>query len=129
MLHCEKAILFTYDADTDTVTADSDQSLKGKTFSINKGIIARCLRSGKVEVTPNVTEDADFDGDIDNVMGVEVHNMLCCPLTDFESGEVCGIIQAVNKKEFDSHDVDLLQALGMLFLSHSVLDCWPLTEH
>jgi len=67
-----------------------------------------------VEVTPDGAADSDFDGDIDNMMGVEVQNMLCCPLTDFESGEVCGIIQAVNKDEFDSHDVDLLQALGTI---------------
>lgn len=114
LLHCEKAILFTFDADSGSVTADSEPSLKGKSFPILSGIIARCLKTGKVQIVTDVTTDDAFNGDIDNVLGVPVQNMLCCPLTDFESGEVCGIIQAVNKKEFGDYDVDLLQALGTI---------------
>lgn len=114
LLQCEKAILFTFDSDTNSVTADSEPSLKDKCFPIHDGIIARCLKSGKVQIVPDVPSDDAFNGEIDNVLGVEVRNILCCPLTDFESGEVCGIIQAVNKKEFGNHDVDLLQALGTI---------------
>lgn len=114
LLNCENAILFTYDADTGTVTADSEQSLKTKSFEIKNGIISHCLKSGQVLVVEQIKDNADFDGDIDNVLGVEVQNMLCCPLKDFESGEVCGVIQVINKKEFGSHDVDWLQALGTI---------------
>jgi len=114
LLHCERAILFTFDAESGTVTANSERSMKDRTFPVNKGIVARCLRSGEVELIPDAAADADFDGDIDDVLGVGARNLLCCPLKDFESGEVCGIIQAINKKRFGSHDVDLLRALGTI---------------
>jgi len=115
LLQCEKAVLFTFDGDTKTVTADSEQALREKSFPIKQGVIARCLQSGKVEVIPDVAVDTDFDDEIDNVLGVEkVTNLLLCPLTDFETGEVCGVIQVINKKEFGSHDVDCLQALGTI---------------
>jgi len=125
LLHCEAAILFTFDAESDTVTANSEQSaeLSEKRFAVKQSLIGRCLKSGEFCIISDVAADAHFDADIDNILGIEeLRNVLLCPLKDFETLEVYGLIAAMNKTQkpqselsaFSRHDVDLLEALGTI---------------
>jgi len=140
LLHCEAAILFTYDAETDAVTANSEQSpeFSEKPFPVKQSLIGRCVKSGDFAIVSNVADDANFDSAIDNILGIELHNVLLCPIKDFDTSEVYGLIAAMNKtkrtdstdsdekqkettaevghngEEFSEHDVDLLEALGTI---------------
>jgi len=86
-------------------------------FPVNKGIIGRCIKNCKFEIIENVYDDKDFDDTIDKILNIKTKNLLCCPLKDFETQEVYGIIEAINKQndnKFSDHDVDLLKALGTI---------------
>eukprot|EP01083_Nonionella_stella_P093362 261619_1 len=98
LLQCEKTIFLSYDAEKQTFQMNSDdasnQDLK---LSVNQEeITARCVAKSEFEI---------------------IDNVLCCPLKDFDTGEVYGMFQAINKENeaaFTRHDVDLLNALGTI---------------
>jgi len=111
----EKAILYTYNAENEEVSINSDEFEQEKKFPSNKGIIGRCIKNGAFEIVDDVQKDKDYDATIDEMLNIQTMNLLCCPLKDFESGEVYGVIEAINKQKsnkFSNHDVDLLNVLG-----------------
>lgn len=117
LLQCEKAIFYSFDAENETINVNSEDSLKEMKFPVNKGIIGRCIKNCKFEIIENVYDDKDFDDTIDKILNIKTKNLLCCPLKDFETQEVYGIIEAINKQndnKFSDHDVDLLKALGTI---------------
>ena len=133
LLHCEAAILFTYDAETDEVMLNSEEKpeLNEKRFPVKQSLIGRCVKSGDFAIISNVDDDENFDASIDNILGIELHNILLCPIKDVDTSEVFGLIAAMNKTKstdsadseekvghngeaFSEHDVDLLEALGTI---------------
>jgi len=131
LLQCDRCIIFAYDADTETMSiiaanSDLDQpslaNAKETKFALNKTgdcILSRCIETMSFEIIDDISQRKDFDLTIYKLLNIAPSNMCCCPVKDFESGEVSGLIQAINKKgsgtpRFDNHDVDLLRALGTI---------------
>ena len=122
LLQCDHSILYTFDAENETVSVNSEESLKDLKFPASKGIIGRCIKNGKYEIIEDIKKDNDYDSTIDKILKISTKNILCCPLKDFETGEVYAIIQALNKhggnSAFSDHDVDLLNAIGHISMQH-----------
>eukprot|EP01084_Bolivina_argentea_P211226 359330_1 len=118
LLQCEKAILYTYDTETQTIQINSENSVNNEMkFSANQGIIGRCITNDKFEIIDNVNQDKDYENTVDKMLNIQTRNLICYPLRDFETGDVYAAIEAINKKDsnsFSKHDVDLLNALGTI---------------
>ena len=83
--------------------------------------------TGESEMIEKPYEDPRFDPTFDQQSGFKTENMLCCPIKDFHTGDVYGVIQAINKKgksKFGKNDRYLLESLGtqaVITLQHSLV--------
>ena len=80
LLQCEKAILYTYDAESDKLMVNSEESLQDKEFPANTGIIDRVIHARQSKIINDVDLDIDLSKE-KNVLSV----LLCFPLSCFGS--------------------------------------------
>jgi len=81
---------------------------------LGTGISGSVAQTGLVINIPDAYADSRFNRSFDVVSGYRTRTILCVPMRD-ASGEVTGVIQALNKRDgqiFTGEDEDLLQALG-----------------
>lgn len=83
------------------------------------GIAGLVARTGETVSIPDAYEDPRFSREVDRQTGYRTRSILCLPLRD-PSGEVLGVIEAMNKRgdaAFDEDDEERLRAL----CSHAAL--------
>ena len=83
------------------------------------GIAGLVARTGETVAIADAYEDSRFSHDVDLKTGYRTRSILCVPLIT-PSGNVVGVIEAMNKKgdgPFDADDEESLRALG----SHAAL--------
>jgi len=85
---------------------------KERRLKLGRGIAGYAAARGEPVLVRDVRESPHFDGELDQVMGIEAKSILCVPL--ISQGKVMGVIRVLNKKEgeFDSNDLQLLQSIA-----------------
>lgn len=62
-----------------------------------KGLVAKCIQSGRMLQINNPGQEADFDSEYDSIDGSLPKALLCFPL--FVSNQVLGVIEIINPEE------------------------------
>ena len=81
---------------------------------IGVGIAGQVAASGEIINIPDAYADPRFNRQVDKDTGYRTHNILAVPMR-YTTGEVTGVLQALNKvagEAFDDDDAELLTALG-----------------
>ena len=113
--HSERGSLFLLDrekAELCSVVADGLQDLDIR-LGLNLGIAGLVAVTGAELNIEDVYEDRRFDRSTDENTGYRTRSILCVPIRN-QSGEVLGVIEAINKKGglFTDADRELLKALS-----------------
>ncbi len=80
--------------------------------SSRRGVMGRVLRTGEPAIVVNTGDDADFNHELDEAIGLKTENLIIVPL---EGGEgIIGVLTAINKKvgNFDEKDRKLLTMIA-----------------
>lgn len=113
---CERGALFLLDrrkGELFTVMAEGlDQDIH---LNLNLGIAGLVAITGKELNVQDAYADPRFDKRTDEKTGYRTRSILCVPMKD-KSGDVLGVIEAINKKtgSFTDADMDFLKALSSI---------------
>ena len=113
LLDAERATLFLYDRQKEELYSRIAEGTKEIRISINTGLAGAAARSLEIINVPDAYKDSRFNRDIDKNTGFRTHNLLSCPLTDYD-GKLVGILQVLNKRDgaFDENDIALAGAFS-----------------
>ncbi len=80
---------------------------------LNTGIAGAVATTGRTVMIADAYSDPRFNRSVDQSTGYRTRNILCVPMCGV-TGEVSGVLQALNKRhgDFTSEDEELLWALG-----------------
>ncbi len=114
VVHADRCSLFLLDRERNELWSKIAQGASGEIrFPVGTGIAGAVAQSGEVLNLPDAYADPRFNRSFDLSSGYRTQSILCVPMRD-ASGEIVGVIQALNSKEgpFDGEDEELLLALG-----------------
>jgi putative methionine-R-sulfoxide reductase with GAF domain len=96
------------------VLGPHQESLYHQRLPIDRGLAGWVVRNGKPLLIPDVHRDERFEGMFDHQSGFQTRSVLCVPL--ISNGQVCGVIQLLNKLngEFNERDLLLLRILAAM---------------
>ena len=113
-LGAERGSLFLNDLQSGELYARIAQGrLKREIRFVNTtGIAGHVFASGEAAIVHDAAADARFNPEIDQQTGYATRNVACVPIRS-ASGEVIGVLQALNKRKgrFSPHDLQVLQAM------------------
>jgi adenylate cyclase len=113
LLDAKRSSLFLYDPKAGELFSRVAEGVAVKEirFPSDEGIAGHVFTSGRGEKVENVYDDPRFNPMIDRATGFVTTSMLCMPIRD-KSGEVIGIVQALNKRDgmFTERDESRLDA-------------------
>lgn len=103
----QRVLVFRY------VVGEDAQKLIGMTIPDETGIAGRVLRTGKPEITEDVSSDPDHNPEVSAAIEKRTLNMLTVPLRTADEKPV-GVLQVVNRAEgkFTQEDLALLEVVG-----------------
>lgn len=114
---CERGALFLLDREKGELFSAMAEGLEGQDIhlSLNLGIAGLVAITGQELDIQDVYADPRFDKSMDERTGYRTRCILCIPIKD-QSGDVLGVIEAINKKKgtFTDSDMDLLKALSSI---------------
>ncbi len=112
---CERCSLFMIDREKGELFPLIAERIEGHDIhlSLNLGIAGLVGITGQDLIIQDAYSDPRFDSSTDIATGYRTRCILCIPIKD-QSGEIIGVIQAINKKEgvFTDSDKDVLKALS-----------------
>ena len=115
-LHCEKAILYQFDAKRNVLfaTAGTSQEL---VVSLDKGIPGWVARHRAMANLADPAHDPHWEGAYDRVSGFQTRTVLAAPLIAARDGRMLGVLEFLNNTggPFDSDD----EALAFAFSQHA----------
>ena len=116
VVSADRVSLFLVDHKSEELYTKIAQDLDGAEIRIplGKGIAGECAKTLQPILIEEAYADERFNRDVDKETGYETHSILTVPMVD-ENGECNGVIQALNKQDtlsFDLEDQELLLALG-----------------
>jgi len=88
------------------VLGPHQEALYQQRLPIDRGIAGWVVRNGEPLLFPDVRRDSRFEEMFDHKSGFRTRSVLCVPL--FVRGEVCGVIQLINKLDGDFNERDLM---------------------
>lgn len=89
---------------------DSSRELIGQRLSAQHGIVGQVYQSGTPYLSPDVTADQFFNGDIDAQLGHTSQSIVAVPI--YIGKHVCGVLELINRqdgKTFTRRDMTLLE--------------------
>ena len=111
ILECEKIFLYIYDKISNCLIIQNYNNQKNQPIRIpkDKGLIGHVFTKKEKLKIDDVYQDPRFNPNIDQIIGFKTKNILCYPLFNL-SGEIFGVIQAINKKKnfFNSDDEEII---------------------
>jgi len=117
LLGADRASVFQYDADADTLFATRAHGLPSDlTVPASAGLIGEAARRREVINIPDAYADPRFNRGVDEETGYRTRCLLTIPLIDFED-ELVGVAQVLNKTgpgrpAFDQGDASIAQILA-----------------
>lgn len=112
---CDRGSLFLIDREKGELYSLVAEGIEGHDIhlSLNLGIAGLVAITGQEINIQDAYADPRFDKSKDERTGYRTRCILCAPIKD-QSGEVIGVIEAINKKDeiFTDSDKDLLNALS-----------------
>jgi GAF domain-containing protein len=111
----------------EVVFGPMQEELYHQRLPTDRGIAGWVVRNREPLIIPDVRRDPRFEGMFDNQTGFQTRSVLCIPL--IAMGEICGVLQLINKLggEFDDRDLLLLRILGAL--AAPALSSFPLERN
>jgi putative methionine-R-sulfoxide reductase with GAF domain len=108
----------------EVVIGPHQETLYQQRLPIDRGLAGWVVRNSEPLLIPDVRRDPRFEGMFDNQSGFQTRSILCVPL--IVRGEVCGVIQLINKLsgEFNERDLQLLRILAALGSLVEIADTW-----
>lgn len=109
----DRTSLFLVDRDKQELVTRVSQGAREIRVPLGSGIAGTVAATGTAINIPHAYADARFNRDSDRTTGYITRSILCLPLTNY-SGEVVGVIQALNKRggePFGAYDEQVLAAL------------------
>jgi putative methionine-R-sulfoxide reductase with GAF domain len=108
----------------EVVIGPHQETLYQQRLPIDRGLAGWVVRNVEPLLIPDVRRDPRFEGMFDNKSGFQTRSILCVPLV--VRGEVCGVIQLINKLsgEFNERDLQLLRILAALGSLVEMADTW-----
>jgi GAF domain-containing protein len=98
----------------EVVIGPHQEQLYQQRLPIDRGLAGWVVRNGEPLLIPDVRRDPRFEGMFDHQSGFQTRSVLCVPL--IKHGEVCGVIQLINKLngEFNERDLLLLRVIAAM---------------
>ena len=127
IVDCEKASIFIYEKQSDSLVVHSGDGLTKNQIKVpkDKGIVGFVFTCGKRVRIDDAYLDERFNKEIDKQTGFRTKSILASPLFD-EQGNCFGVIQAINKveRQFTNDDEELLEifAIQTAFLMRSAVN-------
>jgi serine phosphatase RsbU (regulator of sigma subunit)/putative methionine-R-sulfoxide reductase with GAF domain len=109
----DRTSLFLVDRDKHELVTRVSQGAREIRVPLGSGIAGTVAATGTPINIPHAYADPRFNRDSDRTTGYITRSILCLPLTNY-SGEVVGVIQALNKRggePFGAYDEQVLSAL------------------
>jgi transcriptional regulator with GAF, ATPase, and Fis domain len=108
----------------EVVIGPHQETLYQQRLPIDRGLAGWVVRNVEPLLIPDVRRDQRFEGMFDNKSGFQTRSILCVPLV--VRGEVCGVIQLINKLsgEFNERELQLLRILAALGSLVEMADTW-----
>ncbi|MGH9788712.1 MAG: GAF domain-containing protein, partial [Candidatus Acidiferrales bacterium] len=94
-------------------TGKAADKLKDVRIPMGEGVAGWVAKSGKATIVPEVSKDPRFMNQIDTLTKMRTRSIICVPIRGKE--RVLGVIEIINymgHREFDSNDLNLLQAMA-----------------
>lgn len=109
---CERGALFLLDREKAELFSEMAEGLERENIhlSLNLGVAGLVAITGQELNVKDAYTDSRFDKKFDKKTGYRTRDILCVPLKD-QSGNVIGVIEAMNKKTgtFTDSDIDFLK--------------------
>lgn len=89
---------------------DGSEQLIGQRLSARDGIAGKVYQTGTPYLSPDVAQDANFFGKIDEQTGFTTHSIVCVPI--YIGKNVCGVLELINRcdgRVFTNRDLTLLE--------------------
>jgi len=98
----------------EVVIGPHQETLYQQRLPIDRGLAGWVVRNGEPLLIPDVRRDPRFEGMFDHQSGFQTRSVLCVPL--LVRGQVCGVIQLINKlnSEFNERDLLILRILAAM---------------
>jgi hypothetical protein len=115
-LHCEKAILYQFDAKRNVLFATAGTSHE-LVVEIDQGLAGWIARNRTMANLADAPSDPLWDGAYDRISGFQTRTVLGVPLVAAEGGRTLGVLEFLNNHggPFDSDD----EALAFAFSQHA----------
>ncbi len=94
-------------------TGKAADKLKDVRIPMGEGVAGWVAKSGKATIVPEVSKDPRFMNQIDTLTKMRTRSIICVPIRGKE--RVLGVIEIINymgHREFDTNDLNLLQAMA-----------------
>ncbi|HZA13630.1 MAG TPA: HD domain-containing phosphohydrolase [Myxococcaceae bacterium] len=115
VVEADRCSLFLLDREKNELWSKVAQGARGEIrVKLGSGLAGTVALTGEAINVPDAYADDRFEPSFDVTNGYRTGSLLCVPMRD-ASGEVTGVLQALNKKGGDSftpEDAELLMALG-----------------
>jgi HD-GYP domain-containing protein (c-di-GMP phosphodiesterase class II) len=115
VVEADRCSLFLLDREKNELWSKVAQGARGEIrVKLGSGVAGTVALTGAVISVPDAYADERFDPSFDVTNGYRTESLLCVPMRD-ASGEVTGVLQALNKHDggsFNPEDAELLMALG-----------------
>jgi HD-GYP domain-containing protein (c-di-GMP phosphodiesterase class II) len=117
VVDADRMTLWLVDSDGEHLWTKVAQGMEGGdriTIPIGRGIAGSVAENGEIINIPEAYKDDRFNPEVDKETGYKTHHILAVPMR-YTTGEVKGVLQALNKQGgdcFDADDEELLTALG-----------------
>lgn len=98
----------------EVVIGPHQEALYQQRLPIDRGLAGWVVRNNEPLLIPDVRRDPRFEGMFDHKSGFQTRSVLCVPLV--ARGQVCGVIQLINKLngDFNERDLQLLRILAAM---------------
>lgn len=104
----ERCSIFIYEKQYDELWTIVSTGIEKIHVSSEKGIVGYVFRTKESVVENNVKKNDYFLSDIDKKSGYITHNIIACPIYNFQK-EIIGVLELLNKEDgFNGEDLDYL---------------------
>jgi PAS domain S-box-containing protein len=100
-------------------TLKTVQPIVGLRIPVGEGIPGWVVREGTGAIVPDVTKDERFAPQLDRLQGLETRSILCVPIRSED--QVIGVLEAVNRREGEFDEDDLLVLAGISSLAGTAI--------
>lgn len=133
IMNCERANLFVYDKIRKELWCRlSKESNVITKIELGKGICGWVAQNKVNLIIDDVYFDVRFDKDIDDIkLNQRTQSILCVPVFDELTGELIGVIEAVNKKKnrfFDHTDERVMEIMAKM-ISTQLIQCMEYSDY